>query len=78
MKMFQYVGFKKRDNLGGTMNKTLTFLNQVVKENTTIVLGLSGGPDSICLFHMLVNIQKKKKIVELHKGKEKRWVILPV
>lgn len=23
-------------------------------------------------------IQKKKKIVELHKGKEKRWVILPV
>lgn len=62
MKMFQYAGFKKRDNLGGTMNKTLTFLNQVVKENTTIVLGLSGGPDSICLFHMLVNIQKKKKI----------------
>ncbi len=33
--------------------------NHMIETNDLVVLGLSGGPDSICLFHMLLNIQQK-------------------
>lgn len=44
------------------MKNTLAFLEDKIKENTSIVLGLSGGPDSMCLFHMLLQFKNKKNI----------------
>lgn len=44
------------------MKNTLAFLDNTIKENTSIVLGLSGGPDSMCLFHMLLQFKSKKNI----------------
>lgn len=34
------------------------FLNKHLQKEKPILLGLSGGPDSICLFHLLLKIQK--------------------
>ncbi len=44
------------------MQNTLTFLNNTLKENACIVLGLSGGPDSMCLFHMLLSLKEQKNV----------------
>lgn len=44
------------------MQNTHTFLNNTLKDNACIVLGLSGGPDSMCLFYMLLNIKEQKNI----------------
>lgn len=50
------------------MKEVLTFLNQEIKDNSCLVLALSGGPDSMCLLHLLLTIQKTKnlKIVVAH------------
>lgn len=44
------------------MRNTLAFLEDTIKENTKVVLGLSGGPDSMCLFHMLLTLKEKKNL----------------
>lgn len=41
------------------MKETEEFLNSILKDNTKIVLGLSGGPDSMCLFHVLNSLKDK-------------------
>lgn len=46
------------------MKKTLDFLNNHLKSNEKIVIGLSGGSDSICLCH-LVNSLKEKYNLEI-------------
>jgi len=33
----------------------------LIKERQNILLGISGGPDSVMLFHVLINIREKKK-----------------
>lgn len=50
------------------MKNTLTFLKGALKENAVVVLGLSGGPDSMCLFHMLLELREKYnlKIIGTH------------
>lgn len=44
-----------------SISKIEQFITQhnLIKQNTTIVLGLSGGPDSVFLLHFLANLQKK-------------------
>ena len=44
------------------MQKTIEFLNSTIKEREIVVLGLSGGPDSMCLLHLLLKIKEKKNI----------------
>lgn len=44
------------------MKNTLPFLEDTITNNSSIVLGLSGGPDSMCLFHMLLSFKNKKNI----------------
>ena len=41
------------------MKRTLEFLRNTLEKNTTVVLGLSGGPDSMCLFYVLLSLKEE-------------------
>ncbi len=46
------------------INKILNFIlkNNLIPQNSKILVGLSGGPDSVFLLHILKNLQNKLKI----------------
>ena len=48
------------------MNETVAYLKSILKENDTVVIGLSGGPDSMCLLSVLENLPIKLNIVCAH------------
>lgn len=48
------------------MKETIAYLNSLLKDNDTIVVGLSGGPDSMCLLNILLSLNKQIKIVCAH------------
>lgn len=48
------------------MKETIAYLNSLLKDNDTIVVGLSGGPDSMCLLNILLSLNKNIKIVCAH------------
>jgi len=41
------------------MKETLLFLNNLLKKDDCIVVGISGGPDSMCLLHVLMSLKEK-------------------
>lgn len=41
------------------MNESINFLNSILEKDDCIVLGISGGPDSMCLLHVLINLKNK-------------------
>ena len=41
------------------MKDTFKFLNNLLVENDIIVLGISGGPDSLCLLSVLNTLKEK-------------------
>lgn len=41
------------------MKESIEFLKQLLNKNDRIVIGLSGGPDSMCLFHLLTTLKKE-------------------
>ena len=41
------------------MKQVLDFLNNLLKNDDTLVLGISGGPDSMCLLHVLISLKEK-------------------
>ena len=48
------------------MNETICYLKSILKENDTIVIGLSGGPDSMCLLDILKKLPIKLNIICAH------------
>ena len=50
------------------MKRVLLYLNSLLKENDTIVIATSGGPDSMCLLHLLCELKSSMglKIIVAH------------
>ena len=48
------------------MKETIAYLKSLLKENDTIVIGLSGGPDSMCLLDIIRSLNKNIKIICAH------------
>ena len=48
------------------MKKSITYLNGLLKDNDTIVIALSGGPDSMCLLDIILKLQLNLKIICIH------------
>ncbi len=48
------------------MKETIAYLNSLLKDNDTIIIGLSGGPDSMCLLNILLSLDKKINIICAH------------
>ena len=48
------------------MKETIAYLNSLLKDDDTVVVGLSGGPDSMCLLNILLSLNKQIKIVCAH------------
>lgn len=48
------------------MQETIVYLNNLLKDNDKIVLGLSGGPDSMCLLNILLSLNKDIDIICAH------------
>ena len=44
------------------MKDTFLFLENLLENNDTIVIGVSGGPDSMCLLHILNSLKEKYKL----------------
>ena len=65
------------ERTGGTFKlMTTNFLinRSLISPNSTIIIGLSGGPDSICLLHQLVQLRTEKnlKLIAAHLNHEWR------
>ena len=48
------------------MKETIAYLNSLLKNNDTIIIGLSGGPDSMCLLDIVLKLKKKPRIICAH------------
>ena len=44
------------------MKRVLLYLNSLLKENDTIIVATSGGPDSMCLLHLVCELKSKLKL----------------
>ena len=44
------------------MKNAIDFLKKTIKDNATIVIGVSGGADSMCLFYLINEIKKEKNL----------------
>ena len=47
---------------GDNMKDVINYLDNLLKEKDTVVLGCSGGPDSMALMHILLDFRKSKNI----------------
>lgn len=48
------------------MKETIAYLNSLLKKDDTIVIGLSGGPDSMCLLNIIMSLNKEINIICAH------------
>ncbi len=54
------------------MKEVESFLNNKLNDNDTVILALSGGPDSMCLLELLKTLDKNIKIVCAHVNHQTR------
>ncbi len=57
------------------IGKILSYINKhaLIKPNATIVVGLSGGPDSVCLLHALKKLQPKFNLILIAAHLDHEW-----
>lgn len=48
------------------MKETIAYLNSLLKNDDTIIIGLSGGADSMCLLDITMSLSKKLNIICAH------------
>ncbi|MBQ4030358.1 MAG: tRNA lysidine(34) synthetase TilS [Bacilli bacterium] len=48
------------------MKETIAYLNSLLHTNDTIIIGLSGGPDSMCLLDIILKLNIKLNIICAH------------
>ncbi len=48
------------------MKETIAYLNSLLHTNDTIIIGLSGGPDSMCLLDVILKLNIKLNIICAH------------
>ena len=48
------------------MKETIAYLNSLLKDKDIVIIGLSGGPDSMCLLNILLSLKKDLKIICAH------------
>lgn len=48
------------------MEETIRYLNSLLNDLDTLVIGLSGGPDSMCLLNIIMSLNKKLNIICAH------------
>ncbi len=48
------------------MKETIAYLDSLLKTDDTIIIGLSGGPDSMCLLDIILKLNKKINVVCAH------------
>ena len=48
------------------MNEVIKDIKRTIKPNNTIIVGTSGGPDSMCLLDILINMKNKYQIICAH------------
>ncbi len=51
----------------------LTFETALIKNNSTIIVGLSGGPDSVCLLHMLSTLKEQHNLMLIAAHLNHEW-----
>ena len=49
------------------MKEVLSFLDQILIKGQTLVLAISGGPDSMCLLHILNQLKEKYNLKRIEK-----------
>ena len=48
------------------MLETINYLERLLKPGDSVVIGLSGGKDSMCLLDLLMKLNKKITIIAAH------------
>lgn len=48
------------------MKETFAYLNSLLKNDDTIIIGLSGGADSMCLLNIVLSLPKKVNVICAH------------
>lgn len=44
------------------LKETIEFLNQTIKKDATLIIGVSGGADSMCLLNLVCDLKREKKL----------------
>lgn len=62
-----------RHHAPNSINSSLNLIRQFIPDHATIIVGLSGGPDSICLLHLLKQIQEEKSLTIIAAHLDHQW-----